>query len=526
MVSDVILDNANVITMDETLPFASALAIAGGRILAGVDSREDAIASHAHERIDLQGATVMPGFVDAHVHFRSWALARVRLDLRGAASLDGMLAAVAAHAATLPAGGWVLGGGWPDSLAAPGDDIGAHLDAHAAGRPVALVSHDGHSMLVTAAALERLGIAGHELEQPGGIVDRDDTGAFTGLLRETSAWHVRRQLPEPDHSTRTMADAMRAATRLGVTCIHDMDGARGLAAWRELEVERGLSLRVVQHLHADDLDHARALGIDAGFGSERLRLGGLKVFADGTLGSGTAWLHEPDADDSTGAPLLDSQQLALLAREAASAGFSLLVHAIGDAAFTATVTALERTQEWWSMLRSRPRIEHAQLVQLDDLERCARLGVALSIQPTHMVGDRDLADERWTDRIERAYAWRSMVDAGCGILLGSDAPIEEIGPLAAIHVATTRDGGAHDLAAARGPWHARQAIDVETALRASTSWCADAAGMASEVGRLIPGRQADLVVLSNDPLSTPISEVEVVATMVGGRWTHGAASLY
>lgn len=173
----------------------------------------------------------------------------------------------------------------------------------------------------------------------------------------------------------------------------------------------------------------------------------------------------------------------------------------------------------------RPRIEHAQLARTEDFARAARLGVALAVQPTMLVSDRDEADARWAGRTGRAFAYRSMVDAGCGILLGSDAPIEDLHPLAALHAATVRDGGAHGLPAARGAWHPEQAIDAETALLASTAWPADATGVGDRLGRLVPGRLADLVVLSGDPLTTPFAELEVVATMVGGRWTYGAANL-
>jgi predicted amidohydrolase YtcJ len=187
--------------------------------------------------------------------------------------------------------------------------------------------------------------------------------------------------------------------------------------------------------------------------------------------------------------------------------------------------ALEATREHWDQLPMRPRIEHAQLTRMDDLARAAALGIALSVQPTMLVTDRDEADARWDTRTDRAYAYRSMLDAGCGILLGSDAPIEDMNPLAAIHAAVTRDGGAHGLPTARGAWHPEQAIDPESALLASTAWPADATGVAHRLGRLVPGRDADLVVLSGDPLSEPVADIEVVATMVGGRWTYGAANL-
>jgi predicted amidohydrolase YtcJ len=543
-----ILDNANVLTMDAALPRAKALAIAGGKILGGVDSREDAIASHAHERIDLRGKTVVPGFVESHCHFRAWALAHHRLQLDDAPSLDGLLDRVRMRATATgePEAGlphavatataraideWVLGGGWANELLPAGQDHADVLDDAAQQRPVALHSRDGHALWTTERTLERLGLALDDLDVPGGIVERDGSGKFTGVLREESSWIVRRQLPDDDLDMKVLATSMREAARRGVTSLHDMDGAAALRSWRAIEDERGLALRVWVHLLAEDLPHVEALGLGAGWGSDRLAIGALKLYADGTLGSGTALLHAPEVPREgvaarEGVAIVVGEQLRRFAQRAGAAGLPLAVHAIGDRAVTAVLDALEATEEHWSHLTMRPRIEHAQLVRTDDLARAARLGVALAVQPAMLVADRDEADARWgAERTDRAYAYRSMVDAGCGILLGSDAPIEDLRPLAAMHAATVRDGGAHGLGEARGAWHPEQAIDAETALLASTAWPADATGEAHRLGRLVPGREADLVVLSDDPLTTPFAELEVVATMVGGRWTHGAANL-
>jgi predicted amidohydrolase YtcJ len=309
-----------------------------------------------------------------------------------------------------------------------------------------------------------------------------------------------------------------------------MDGSAALRSWRAVEDERGLALRVWVHLLADDLEHVEALGLGAGWGSDRLAIGALKLYADGTLGSGTALLHEPELpregeQPRVGVAVVSGDELRSFARRAGAAGLPLAVHAIGDRAVSDVLDALEATQEHWSHLAMRPRIEHAQLMRSSDIARAAQLGIALAVQPAMLVRDRDEADARWGERTERAYAYRAMVDAGCGILLGSDAPIEDLRPLAAIHAAVARDGGAHGLGPSRGAWHPEQAIDPETALLASTAWPADATGVGHRLGRLVPGREADLVVLSDDPLTTPIGDIEIVATMVGGRWTYGAANL-
>ena len=531
-----ILDNANVLTMDAALPRSKVLAIAGGKVLGGVDSREDAIASHMYERIDLKGLTVIPGLVESHCHFRGWALQQHRLQLHDVGSLDDLLTQVRDHASSRTSStpprtsdDWVLGGGWADELLAGVPDVAIELEQATVGAPVALHSRDGHALVTTLHTLDELGLSLEDLDVPGGVVERID-GQFTGVLREESAFIVRRALPDDDLDMKVLATAMREAARRGVTSLHDMDGAAALRSWRSLEDERGLAVRAVVHLLVDDLPHVEALGLGAGWGSERLSIGALKVFADGTLGSGTALLHEPELAPAgsaarAGVAITPVDELRALARRAGAAGLPLAVHAIGDKAVTDVLDALESTREHWDHLPMRPRIEHAQLVRVEDLARAAELGVALSVQPAMLVADRDEAEARWGDRCERAYAYRSMVDAGCGILLGSDAPVEDLRPLAALHAATTRDGGAHGLADARGAWHAEQAIDPETALLAATAWPADATGTGHLRGRLVPGRDADLVVLSGDPLTTPFAELDVVATMVGGRWTYGAANL-
>jgi predicted amidohydrolase YtcJ len=532
-----ILDNANVLTMDAALPHTKVLAIAGGKVLGGVDSREDAIASHAHERVDLKGMTIVPGFVESHCHFRAWAVQQHRLQLDEARGASDVISMVGSESHGKQAAGsvperetrsWVLGGGWTTDMirGIQTDD----LDSAADGRFVALHSRDGHAMLTTPRTLDRLGFTLDELDMPGGIVERDASGEFTGVLREESAWIVRRALPDDDLDMKVLATAMREAARRGVTSLHDMDGAAALRSWRTIEDERGLALRVWVHLLAEDLPHVEALGLGSGWGSDRLALGALKLFADGTLGSGTALLHEPeiarDGDSPReGVAIVDLDALRSYARRAGAAGLPLAVHAIGDRAVTNVLDALEATREHWDHLAMRPRIEHAQLVRSEDFARAASLGVALAVQPAMLVTDRDEAEARWGDRTDRAFAYRSMVDAGCGILLSSDAPIEDLRPLAAIHAAVNRDGGSHGLGPARGAWHPEQSIDPETALLASTAWPADATGVSHRVGRLVPGREADLVVLDGDPLTDPIADLQVVATMVGGRWTYGAANL-
>lgn len=514
-----ILHNCRVLTMDARMPHASALAIAGGRVIGGVDSREDAIASHAHERVDLQGATVVPGLVDAHVHFASWVRQQQRAQLASATTLDDLVAAVTAHAEGLDADAWLVGRGWRDGLLRS-EDAGSRLEAVTAGRPTVLLSRDGHAAWANGSALERAGLRVADLQVDGGIVE-----AGSGVFRERSAWLLTEHVPEPELTTRAMGAAVRDANARGVTAVHDMDGASGFRSWRRLERERGgLGIRVWQHFLAGELPYLEALGIDGNFGTSHLRVGGIKAFADGTLGSGTAWLHAPEATgdglERSPVPMLDAGAIAEIARRAGEAGLALSVHAIGDAAVTAVVDGLEATRAAWSHLIASPRIEHVQLARPEDLRRCAELGIVLSVQPSHLITDRDVAEARWGDRCEHAYAYRSMLDVGAPLLLGSDAPVEELDPLAAIRAAVARAGDG-----SQAPWHPEQAISAREALHASTAAIADAVGMSGIYGRLTPGHAADCVVLSDDPLTGDIGSIDVVATMVDGRWVAGRTRL-
>jgi predicted amidohydrolase YtcJ len=298
----------------------------------------------------------------------------------------------------------------------------------------------------------------------------------------------------------------------GVTGIHDFQREYGLAAWQRLHADRRLSLRVWASLPAERLDEIIALGLRSGLGDEWLRIGPVKAFADGTLGSRTASLLEPFADAGRGEALLSAEQLRDLAGRSADAGLELAVHAIGDAANRAVLDALEATRERWAPRRLRPRIEHAQLLHPDDLPRFAALGVTASMQPSHAPSDRSGAEAVWGARCTGAYALGSLAASGATLCFGSDAPIEPLDPLAGVQAAVTRD------------WPVTEALPVERALDGFWSGAAHARQAERRLGRLLPGYAADLVVLERDPVTCPPDEIAgigVVATMAGGRWVHG-----
>lgn len=500
-----ILDNGVIRTLDPSLPTAGALAIAGPLIAGGVGTHEWALPTP--ERVNLAGRCVMPAFTDAHVHFPTWALARHDVHLESATSVASALALVADH----PRSGstWIRGTGWRDA-AWPDRPTSAALDAVTGTTPTALWSKDYHSLWLNTAGLA---VAGGDLDVPGGVVERYANGSPTGILREESAWRFRERfvIVTEDEWVEATREGIRVANARGVAAIHDKDGWLGAASiFGRIHEHEGLSLRVWQSLPADRLPEVAALPLPSRIGDDFLRLGYVKTFMDGTLGSQTALML-----DGSGVEITSREELEDIIRRAAQAGWPVAVHAIGDRANRNALDAFAATRDVWEPLGLRHRIEHAQCLDPADIPRFAEIGVACSIQLSHAASDRDLAERFWGDRLQGSYAFRSLWDSGAVVVNGSDAPVEELDPLAGIRAGVLRTIDE------RPGWRTGEALTVEQAIRASTVTPAWLAGDERRRGRLLPGFLADLVVLSRDPFACPSDElesVEIVATMVGGRW--------
>jgi predicted amidohydrolase YtcJ len=507
----VILENGTVRTLDPSLPRAAALAIAGERVAGGVGVHETALASP--ERVDLGGRCVVPGFSDAHVHFPTWSLAQHQVRLEGAEGLDEALARVASAVGEVPEGRWLRGLGWRSGDWAPTvEPTKEALDAVSGAVPVALMSKDYHSLWVNSAALAR--VEG-DLQVPGGVVERDERGEPTGVLREECAWHFRDTYARPteDEMVEACREGIRIANARGVTAIHDKDGWLGaLRVFERLRSEEALTLRVWQSLPYGHVDRLAEIGVTSGLGDGLLRVGYIKAFLDGTLGSRTALLL-----DGSGVEIVGYEEFVDIVARSARAGFPVAVHAIGDLANRRALDAFEATRDEWAPRGLRQRIEHAQLLAPEDVGRFAALGVAASVQFSHAPSDRDIADRFWEGRTDGAYAFRSLLDSGAVVANGSDAPVEELDPLLGIRAGVLRTLDE------REAWHGEQRVTVEQALHAT---CVAPAWLARDErrrGKLLPGFLADLVVLDRDPLECPpedLGEIEVVATMLGGRWVH------
>ena len=506
-----ILENGIIRTLEPSLPTARALAIADDRVAGGVGTHERALVGP--ERVDLGGRCVLPGFSDSHVHFPSWALARRQVRLEGARTLEEAVARVAAAVPDVPRGRWLRGLGWRSGdWTPPVEPTKQALDAVSGDVPVALMAKDYHSLWLNSAALAH---ADRDLQVPGGVVERDDRGEPTGVLREECAWHFRDLYVRPteDEMVGACREAIPVANARGVVSVHDKDGWLGaLRVFQRLEAEGALTLRVWQSLPHEHLDRLDAIGISSGLGNDLLRLGYIKAFLDGTLGSGTALLLDGGGVEITGYDDFED-----IVRRSARAGFPVAVHAIGDLANRRALDGFEATRDEWQPRGLRQRVEHAQLLAAEDVPRFAEIGVSASVQFSHAPSDRDLADRLWEGKTERAYAFGGLLAAGALVANGSDAPIEELDPLLGIRAGVLRSLDE------REPWHPEHAVSVEQALHAT---CVAPAWLTRDEhrrGRLLPGFLADLVVLDRDPHDCrpeELADVAVVATMLGGRWIH------
>ena len=324
-----------------------------------------------------------------------------------------------------------------------------------------------------------------------------------------AAWRFKArfvQVPDEEYVA-AMREGVRVAASRGVTALHDKDGWLGaIGLWQQLEQQGGLPLRIWQSTPAERLPELREVGLRSGVGSPLLRLGYLKTFMDGTLGSQTAWMS-----DGSGVTITSGEELERIVREGAEAGWPVGVHAIGDAANTAALDAFERSRDVWQPRGLRQRIEHAQCLAPEDVPRFGELGIVASVQFTHAPSDEQLAKRFWPDRLDGTYSFRSLLESGAVLANGSDAPVEELEPWAGV------------VAAVLDHWRDDQKLTLGQALHAV---CVAPAWLSHDErarGTLVPGRYADLVVLDRDPFTCEpeeLREVQVVATMLGGRWTH------
>jgi len=526
---EIVFVSGNVYTLDAARPRAEALGVAKGRIVA-VGSNAAVLANRTPETkvVALNGATVLPGLIDAHGHVAGLgSFAFGRLDLSGAKSFDDVVAAVAQAAANTPKGQWILGGRW-DHESWPERTLPRHdaLSAASPDHPVWLTRVDGHAGLANAEAMRRAGVTRETATPPGGEIHRTRAGDATGIFVDNAMGIVTRSLDAPSASA---ADLILKAQALclaaGLTGVHDAGISPAEAdVYRELERDGRLKLRVYAMLSAPfAIPYFEKNDPTIG---ERFTLRAVKLYADGAMGSRGAWLLDPYADRPidehgnpyTGLAVAQMEFIRRVAEHGLMKGYQVCTHAIGDRANREILDAYALSLSRRPRNDHRFRVEHAQLLSLEDIPRFAKLGVIPSMQPTHCTSDMRWVEARvGAQRAKGAYAWASLLRSGARIAGGSDFPVESHNPFLGFYAAVSRQDVEGRPA---GGWLPEQRLTREEALRAFTLDAAYAAFEEADKGSLEVGKRADFIVVDRDVMTCPDSEIpgtKVLRTVIGGE---------
>jgi predicted amidohydrolase YtcJ len=529
--ADLLVQNGTILTLDPARPVAESLAAASGRILAVGDRQILAeLRGPGTVVVDLHGGTALPAFTDAHCHLNAYGLAMDEVDCSPAVAptIDAIKACIAATALGTGPGVWVQARGYDDTDLRPSrHPTRWDLDEVAPDVPVILRRRCGHVCVTNSVGLRLAGITASGPEVPGGKIDRDKGGEPTGVLRERAQELVRDIIPPPSVETlkRAILRAAEAYLHQGFCAVHDTGGRRveEFQAYRELAEEGRLPLRVVMMVRDPWLEHCIGAGIATGFGDEWIKVGPVKLFADGGIGPQTAAVSRPYRSDraNTGILHYQEEELTDLALRAARAGFAVAIHAIGDEAIRVAINALARAVDE-APPRLPHRIEHCVLPTAEDIARMRRLRIAASVQPVFL----DVLGDSWLMHLDaelaaRCYPLRSMAAAGLLLAAGSDCPVAPSDPRRGLWAMVARR------TQAGRPVVSGEALDRETALRLYTETPPRLMGEQSWRGRLIPGMAADIVILSDDPLRVrpdDLLHLDVWAVIVGGKVRHQVSS--
>ncbi len=524
-----LLTNARIWTGNPKQPEAEAIAVSGNLVLA-VGSNSDILRFKADgvEVIDLEGKRMLPGFNDAHVHFFDGGSDLAGPQLRYSKSQQEFRDTLAEYARHVPRGEWILNGNWDETEWSPAQLPTRQLiDSVTPDWPVFVSRHDGHSSLANSVALKLAHVDAATKDVPGGVIERDAKGQPTGILKDAAQDLVGKVIPPP--TPRQIRDAIRAAqdyaNAAGVTSVQDMSAFPAMLRGYQAMLHDGeLHVRVSGHQPLPDWKNLAGPGILADFGSEFLHIGGLKGFADGSLGSRTALFTSAytDAPSSFGIPsaeLAHPDQMWRNIRDADAAGLQIAIHAIGDKANNTILNMYARLESEHGTRDRRLRIEHAQHLLASDIPRFAQLHVVASMQPYHCIDDGRWAEQRiGPERAKTTYAFRSLLDSGATLAFGSDWPVAPMSPIMGIYGAVTRR--TLDDKHPEG-WVPEQKISVADAVRAYTMGSAYASFDEKQKGSLEPGKLADLLVLSDDIFSISperIRDVKVERVMLDGQW--------
>lgn len=520
--SQTLVFGGRIYTMDDSMPVCDAMIIRDGKVRwLGTAADLSAVPSDHYEMVDLDGNTVFPGFIDSHTHLVFWAMSRRQIDLDGATSYENALARIKQHLKSNPPkrNAWIMGKGWKkeqwSKIRWPHRD---DLDKLTPNNPAAIFSKDEHLLWANSLALKIAGIDKDTPNPSGGEIQHDNRGEVTGVLMDTAYKAVLDHYVRPGYSEMLpiIRDGFEEAFRQGCVGVTSFDSLDGFELLEALDIQGRLPLKVTYYLPVAFLDHAVNSRLRSGFGSPKLQIGGVKLFADGALGSQTALMLKPFKGSKTnrGLEVLSPKDLRELIGRANKSGLACAIHAIGDLANRNVLDAYEAVG---NKVRSglRNRIEHCQIVDKRDLLRFKKLGIIASVQPSHATADIDIMKRYLGDRQRDSYRMRSLFKLGIIQCFGSDAPIEELHPLHGIYAAVSgkRING-------KSCFNRMETVSIEQALRGFTIEGARAVGQDRVRGNLAVGKAADFVVLDQDLMKSKPDQIlntNVVATYIDGQ---------
>jgi hypothetical protein len=526
--ADLVIINAKIWTVDKAHPTAQAVAVLGDRIVA-VGSNADIEIWHGGNTrvIDATGKLLLPGFNDAHVHFVSGGSQLDAVQLNDATSAEEFARRIGARAKKTPKGEWILGGDWDETKWTPAMLPTKELiDPLTGDTPVFVSRHDGHMGLANSVALRLAGITAQTPDPPGGIIVRDAQGNPTGALKDAAMDQLDKAIPPLSHEQRLKAvkRALAHAASLGVTSVQNMNPEyEDIAVYSELLQRGELTTRIYAAPYIMNLDDQAKIGIRHAFGGSYLRIGAVKAYADGSLGSATAYFFEPFLDQpSTHGLLSDEMHPVSLMHDrmmkADDAGLQICTHAIGDQGISMILDIYSEIVKAHGDADRRFRIEHAQHMAAKDFDRFAQLHVIASVQPYHAIDDGRWAEARiGHDRSSRTYAFRTFLNHGVRLAFGTDWDVAPLNPMLTVYAAVTR--ATLDDKNPNG-WFPEQKLTVPEAVEAYTMGSAYAEFQENEKGSITPGKLADMVMLNKDIFSvdpTKIRDVKVLKTIVGGK---------
>jgi len=525
----IILTNGNLFSFKKKNRCEDTILIENGRFTQ-IGRADDILSTASDETnvVNLQQAIVLPGFIDSHIHLLSYGLSLQRVDVSNTTKEE-CLARVSHKASEMPEGQWIIGHGWDHNHWPKGYPTRKDLDAISQQHPIYLTHKSLHCGWANSTALKITAIQKGRPNPAGGTIMKDESGVPNGILLENAMKLVSDAVPVPDEKqvTSALKTAQKKLNAFGITAVHDFDPWHIFTVLNVMRENKDLSLRVTKSIPETSLNQAIEAGLRSGAGNDWVRVGWLKLFADGALGSQTAAMIQPYlGSENYGMLLLDIDDILEYGEKALKAGIAMAVHAIGDKANQTVLDAYEALakNDYFNRPTLPSRVEHAQLLREEDIHRFAALGITPSMQPIHAVSDMEMAEAYWGQRCETAYAWRSLLDADANLIFGSDGPVETPNPMQGIAAAISRQKMTTQTGQlAEGTWTSHQCVSLTDALTAYCNSPSHVSGFKNITGRINPGYCADLVLLHNDFLnSSPVEiyQTRPLAVMMDGNWVY------